>query len=404
MTTAAPSMSLVAALDPAVQANLYGFYDELRDRHPVYWDEGVRAWVVTSHSLAVQCCTDQTLSSVRFPDLTKLPELLKPFATVFSEQMLYKDAPDHTRIRSLLTRLFTPKAIESLRPKIERSVDELIAAFAGAGKVDVIGQFAYPLPMGVVCDLLDVPKSERPQMKKWSAPIAAVMSNAKSTDETTSAAVSAVEAMAAWFNDFVDCHGDDAESEVIRAFVDAERAGNISRSELTANLVLMMIAGHETTTNLIGNGLLALINHPEQLADLSQRGILDRQSFDELLRYDSPVQILLRRATGPMVLGDAEISAGETMLIVVGAANRDPAAWTDAHRLDLARTGVKHLGFGHGAHACLGAALARLEAEIAFPRLLSALPSVELDAGRSMTWKPSISFRELERLDVTFSD
>lgn len=407
MPGTATAPSLLDALKLEEQRDLYGFYDRLRSSDPVIWDRQAKAWIVTSYDLVREAAGSPSLSSVRYPDLTRVPDALLPLAEVLSLQMLYRDAPDHTRLRKTASGLFTPKTIGSMKERITHLVDELLDAVPCRQAFDVIADFAYPLPVTVICEMLGIARNERVRMKLASADIAVVMSNPLPRAEQVHAATVAVTGLLEHFAALLD--GDAARTEPDRAPLlvalrEAEASGELERRETLANMVLLLIAGHETTTNLIGNGVLALLSNPEQLERLrsTEEGDVDwRRAIDELLRYDSPVQVLLRRARTDMELGGKDLEAGQLVLLMTGAANRDPSSIEDAHRLDLSREASRHVAFGHGPHACLGAALARLEGEVAFRRLLSRFPDLHLaDPVDELRWHRTVSFRGLERLRV----
>ncbi|GAA2516829.1 cytochrome P450 [Pilimelia columellifera] len=396
-----PARTLLAAVRPDVRADLYGFYDQLRERGPCYWDRPLRSWVVTSYELASALAGDPRLSSVRYPDLAAAPAPLRPVARVLSHQMIYVDAPAHPRMRGTVSRAFTARAIATLRPRVSALVAELIDAVAPTGRMDLVAEFAEPLPARVVCDLLEVPPADREQVVAWSRSLATVIGSANASPPEALAAADAVERLFAYFDRRFATRPADADGP-LSALLSAAAADRLSTDELLANTLLLLVGGHETTTHFIGCAMLALFRHPAERARLAERPALLPAAVEELMRYDPPAQLLLRRATADLDLGGNRVAAGQPILIVVGAVNRDPAAFTEPHRLDLDRGDARHLTFGHGAHFCLGAPLARLEGAIALGELLRRLPDIRL-ATEDLAWLPSLDFRGLRSLPVSFT-
>ncbi|NNN33286.1 cytochrome P450 [Streptomyces sp. S3(2020)] len=395
--------SLLRAFRPQVQERLYDFYDELRSADDLFWDRSLRAWVATGHAVVSKAAGDPGLSSVRYPDIEDVSEELRPLATVLSRQMLYNDAPDHPRLRSLISKAFTPRAVETLRGRIVEAVDRIIAEAAPTGRMDIVADLARPLPLTIICDLLDVPEQNRPALAAWSEPVAEAIGNSRLDADRNREASQSMTDMLAYFRALLTHHDAPPASHPLRALVSTQ-AENTDQDldELLANCALLLIAGHETTTHFIGNATLALLRHPHAADQLRGRPELMPAAVEELLRYDAPVQLMLRRARHELDLAGRTIAEGQTVLLVGGAANRDPAAFPDPHVLDFERPGGRHMAFGHGPHFCLGAALARLEGAIVLEALLTRLPGLRLD-GPAPQWQRSLNFRGLTRLDVTFT-
>jgi hypothetical protein len=403
MTSAARPASLMAALRPRVQAHLYDFYDKVRTAEDLYWDRPIMAWVATSHEIVSQGAADPRLSSVRYPDLAAVPEELRPLASVLDRQMLYSDAPDHSRIRGLVSKAFTARRVEQLRQQITAAVEAIIVAALPRGRMDVVADLAVPLPMTVICELLDVPAEDHGRVKAWSAQVAKVIGNARLAPPDNRAATQSMDEMLDYFRWLLARQSTNSSGSLLHGFLTAQDNGtHLSQDELLANSVLLLIAGHETTTHFIGNAVLALLQHPDELRRLIREPELMPAAIEELLRFDSPVQLLLRRAKHDLELAGRTISKGQPVLLVCGAANRDPAVFADPHRLDLQRSGARQLAFGHGPHFCLGAGLARLEGEIAIRALITALPDLRLEHDQ-LVWQRSLNFRGLDRLDVVFT-
>jgi hypothetical protein len=397
-------VSLLRALRCDNETELYEFYDRLRAADPCSWDRPLSAWVVTSHDLVSRAAGDPRLSSVRYPDLAAVDDELRPLAAVLSRQMLYADAPDHPRLRGLVARAFTARAVELLREQITRTVDGILDRALPHGKLEVIGDLAHPLPVSVICDLLQVPVADRSRMRAWSADIALVIGNARLDPEQNAAATRSMDEILAYFGELLQRQRAGAGGGVLPGLLGAQRDGaGLTPDEALANTVLLLMAGHETTTHFIGNAVLALLRRPDQAARLVTEPALMPTAIEELLRFHSPLQLLLRRARHDLELGGRAIAAGQPVLLVCGAANRDPAAFPQPDVLDLGRTGARHVAFGHGPHFCLGAELARLEGEITLRAMFSRLPRLRLAGDADPVWHRSLNFRGLTRLDVRWT-
>ncbi|GAB2745733.1 cytochrome P450 [Streptomyces bullii] len=395
--------SLLLAGRPRVQARLYDFYEELRSADELFWDCRLDAWVATGHTVVSNAAGDPRLSSVRYPDIDAVSEELRPLARVLSRQMVYSDAPDHPRLRALLSKAFTPRAVEKLRDRISEAVERIIAQAAPNGQMDIVADLARPLPLTIICDLLDVPEQDRPALASWSDPVAAAIGSSRLDADQSRAASQSMASMLAYLRDLLMCHGMPPAPHTLRALLSAkEHSADQEFDELLANCALLLIAGHETTTHFIGNAALALLRHPHAADQLRRRPDLMPAAVEELLRYDSPVQLMLRRARHELDLAGRTIAAGQVVLLVCGAANRDPAVFPDPHVLDFQRPGGRHVAFGHGPHFCLGAALARLEGAITLEALLTRLPDLRL-GDTAPQWQRSLNFRGLTHLNVAFT-
>nr|WSY56732.1 cytochrome P450 [Streptomyces sp. NBC_00886] len=396
--------SLLPAFRPQVQERLYDFYEELRNADELFWDRHVNAWIATGHAVVSSATGNPGLSSVRYPDIEAVPEELRPLARVLSRQMLYSDAPDHSRLRGLISKAFTPRAVEALRDRIFEAVDRIISRAAPTGRMDVVTDLARPLPLTIICDLLDVPQQDRSALAAWSEPIAEAIGNSRLDADRNREASQSMADMLDYLRELLTRQKTPPTPHTLRALV-AAQAENADQDpdELLANCALLLIAGHETTTHFIGNATLALLRHPHAAEQLRERPDLMPAAVEELLRYDAPVQLMLRRARHDLDLAGRTIAEGQTVLLVCGAANRDPAAFPDPHVLDFERPGGRHMAFGHGPHFCLGAALARLEGTIVLEALLTRLPDLRLDGTAPPQWQRSLNFRGLTRLDVAFT-
>ncbi|MDH6580457.1 cytochrome P450 [Kitasatospora sp. MAP5-34] len=397
------SSSLLLALRPQTQERLYDFYDELRSTDDLFWDRRLDAWIATSHAVVSSAASDPRLSSVRYPDIEAVSEELRPLARVMSRQMLYSDAPDHSRLRAPLSKAFNPRAVAMLRARISEAVDQIITKAAPTGRMDIVADLARPLPLTIICDLLDVPEEDRPALASWSGPIAAAIGSSRLDADQNRAATQSMQSTLAYLRELLTRDDLPPAPHTLRALLATPaRTTHQDTDELLANCALLLIAGHETTTHLIGNAALTLLRHPHAADQLRRQPDLMPAAVEELLRYDSPVQLMLRRARYDMDLAGRTIAAGQVVLLVCGAANRDPAVFPDPGALDFQRPGGRHVAFGHGPHFCLGAALARMEGAVVLEALLTRLPDLRLD-GTPPQWLPGLNFRGLNRLDVAFT-
>ena len=329
-------------------------------------------------------------------DGLQLPEAAGDF---LSKVLLFTDAPDHTRLRGLVSKAFTPRSIELLRPRISALTEELLAPLRAAGRFDVIGDFAFPLPVTVICELLGVPSEDQELFRIHTRDMAAVL-NFDATRQQIGAAVGAGLNFAAYLVPLFVERKQSPRHDLISALVAVEDAGDtLGADELLMTVVLLLAAGHETTMNLIGNGLLALLRNPDQLELLRERPDLMSSAVDELLRYDSPVRATLRTALYDAEIDGETVRAGQQVLAMIDAANHDPAVFPSPDTLDVTRDARRHLSFGAGPHYCLGAALARAEAQIALTALI-ALPDLELAIDEPV-WRPLETLHALESLPVT---
>ncbi len=321
------------------------------------------------------------------------------FFEASQHNMLMADPPDHTRLRRLVSRSFTPRQVERLRPAVHRLVDGLIDTMAARGEVDFIADFALPLPMAVIGELVGVPGSEQaalqPQVRAAAKGIEPMLS-----EEETDASLDAIAHLAEYFTGLLDERRRSPRDDLLSALVQArENDDRLTDEEITSTAILLFSAGFETTTNLLGNGLLALLRHPDQLEDWRRHPELAPSAVEELLRFDSPVQFNLRTALEPADLLGEPLGRGDRIIVLQGAANRDPRRFDRPEQLDLRRTDNVPLSFGWGIHHCIGAPLARMEGEIAFNALLARLSTVEL-VGDEPHWRPSFTLRGLLDLPV----
>lgn len=393
---------------PEVRADPYPLLDRLRREDPVHWSTPLRGWLLTRYADVRAALNDPRLSADRitpFADHMAGPDgsALGAFAKALGLWVVFRDPPDHTRLRAVLARAFVAGAIQRLEPAIELLVDGLIDRVAAKGRMDAIADFANPLPIAVIGSLLGVPAGDFARLKAWSDDLATVVGTALATPDKHARALQSWQAMRDYFGALVERRkarpAADALGEIVRA---SGEEGGLDDAELVANAVLLLFAGHETTTNLIANAVLALIRHPDELARLARAPEIAESAVEEFLRYDGPVQALTRLARVNVELGGRRIRAGERVVLMLTGANRDPAQFAEPDRLELAREPNRHIAFGYGIHFCLGAPLARLEARIAIRRLIARLGDLTL-AMPAPEWIDSLVFRGMRALPVAFT-
>jgi cytochrome P450 len=396
--------SLYQLLYPEVLADPYPLYHQLRRRDPVAWDPFLHAWVVTSYAgvLAVL----HTFSADRTPTPAQLAAMglssLEPVAELMVRQMLFMDAPAHTRLRSLCSSAFTSRRVDHLRPHIQDIADDLIDRVVPQGRMDVIADFAAPLPAIVTAELLGVPSSDHEQLKSWSADFAEFLGNFQHNPDRAGRVSRSSSEMISYFRSAIREQRRRRGSGLIQLLLDASEGGSsLSEDEVVANIIVTMVGGQETTTNLIGNGLLTLLRNPAELARLRDEPEIIESAVEELLRYESPSQHTARLAPDDLALGDKKIRKKDAVMAVMAAANRDPARFRDPDRLDLTRTDNRHVAFGWAAHFCFGAPLARIEGQTAFSTLLRRLPQIELTP-EPLVWRQNLGLRGLTALPVSF--
>ena len=400
-------LSLADGLLPQYVTNPYELYRQLRENDPVYWDERANSWVLTRYVDVAAALRDARFSAAGFmEDISWLPDemrpMLEPPIRALTRQMLFMDPPDHTRLRGLVAKAFTPRVIEGLRPAIRQIARDLLDKAVEKGQLELIRDYAFPLPAIVIATMLGVPPEDRDQLNAWSESFGALLDGSRLTMEDAFLALHGVSEFIAYFRQIIRERRNAPRDDLLQAMINAEEQGDaLSEEELLGNCVLLMAAGHGTTMHLIGNGTLALLRSPSQLQRLREEATLMPSAVAELLRYDSPVQMTSRKAREDMRIGDKSISEGQEVIMCTGAANHDPAQFSDPERLRLDRPENRHLSFGLGIHFCLGAPLARLEAEIAFSTLLHRFPTLRL-ASADVEREGGMVFRGLKRLPLLF--
>ena len=392
-------------------ADPYPVYHRLRDEQPVFWSERWGCWVLTRYQDVHACLragTDFSNVGRQAAMLRRLPAErqagLGALTAHYTGGLSNQDPPVHTRLRGLVNRAFTPATVANLGPRIQQIVDELLDRIEPDTSVDVIRAFAYPLPAIVIAELLGLPAEDREQFKTWSNEITAFLGSGNADPESAACGQRSMLELRAYLARMVELRRAESRSDLLSGFVRAEERGDVlGDQEILGSCVTLLLGGHETTTNLLGNGLLALLRAPDQLARLRREPDLMPTAVEELLRFDAPVQRVWRLLADDVEVGGKRLARGEPVYLMTGAANRDPDQFTDPDQIDLGRRPNRHLAFGHGIHFCLGAPLARLEAAFAFTSLLRRFPRIELAAER-VDYHPNIAFRGLMSLPVVFSD
>jgi pimeloyl-[acyl-carrier protein] synthase len=400
------SLSLYHLLDPDVLANPYPLYRRLRTEAPVHWDPYLHAWVVTRYedvaTVLRRFSADRTPGPEYFEALG-VPEV-GPVAKVMIKQMLFLDAPAHTRLRRLAGAAFQPVHVAKLREHIQDIADRLIDDIQarGSGRMDMLADFAEPLPAMVTTELLGVPVEDHVKLKDWSVTFAGMLGNFQHNPDLLGGVLEAVENLSAYFHDAIREQRRHPRNGLVSAFLASEVDGDRLSDEVAANCVVTMVGGLETTTNLIGNGMLTLLRSPADLERLRDEPEVLPSAVEELLRYESPSQHTARIARDDVVLGGQQIRKGQAVIAVMAAGNRDPERFPDPDRLDIERPDNRHLAFGWAAHFCFGAPLARLEAEISFRSILTRIADLRL-IDEPLVWRENLGLRGLKALPLTFT-
>jgi pimeloyl-[acyl-carrier protein] synthase len=393
-----------------VRANPYPFYEQLRSQDPVHWDEELGFWVLTRYADIVSVYHDSRFSRAQGlrRGYERLPEseqrIAEPVYHSFSKTMFYSDPPYHTRLRGLVNSAFTPTAIELMRPYVQQTVDNLLDAVQTNGKMDVIHDFAYPLPIMVIAQMLGLPVEDRLRFKKWSDDLFAILGSVPHAPDLMERAARSLNELTNYIAELSEARRQHPLKDLLTALVEAMEGGeHLTQEELVANVIILLSAGHETTSNLIGNGLLALLQHPDQMQKLREQPGLITSAVEEMMRYDNPVQISYRSAAAEVEIGGKLIRKGQLVNSILGAGNRDPAHYSEPDRFDITRDEGRHLGLGLGIHFCLGAPLLRLEAQVAFMTMLRRFPELYL-ATDTLEWQEHPVFRGVKSLPVVFSN
>jgi cytochrome P450 len=405
-TNSGDVLSLYRLLNPAVLADPYPLFRRLRTEDPVHWDPFLHVWVVTRYADVLRVLLE--FSANRTPTPNQLTAMglsaLSPIAQVMVKQMLFMDPPGHTRIRALASQAFTPQRVEVLRGHIREIVKSLLNAIESRGHMEVIADLADPLPCIVTAEMLGVPAEDYKQLKAWSQDFAEMLGNFQHNPDRVPKVLKTVEQTTAYFRSAISEMRRHPRAGLIHTLMTAEVQGDrLTEEEVIANSIVTMVGGQETTTNLIGNGMLSLLRNPDQLDKLRSEPSLIPSAVEELLRYESPSQYTARLAPQDTVLGGKLIRKRQAVIAVMAAGNRDPERFPDPDRLDITRKNNRHLAFGWGGHFCFGAPLARIEGQIAFEEMLRRMPNWILEP-EPLVWRTNLGLRGLTRLPIRFGD
>ncbi len=396
----------------ATNVNPFPEFARLRVEEPVHWSGAMKAWIVTRYADVKQVAlNNRQISADRLTPFFKTnPEYQKgtieSLVRYLNHWMVFRDPPDHTRLRRLFNKAFTPTAVENLRPNVEDIVGQLIDGMEAKARrgetVDYIADFAYPLPASVIMDLLGVPRAELAVVKVWSDDIALFIGTAQVAGNKYLRAESGAKAMSAYFRKLVEDRTREPRADMISQLVLArDDRDALTTDEIIGTCILLLFAGHETTSNLVGNGFYYSMKNRDQWERLIADPALAAPAVEEHLRYDGPSGALARVAAADLEMAGKTIREGQRVFAFVNSANRDPEAFEEAERFDIGRPQNPHLTFGHGIHFCLGAPLARLEAQIAVTRLTERLPNIALANNREPEWHDSLILRGVKSLPVT---
>ncbi len=396
-------LSLCQLLNPDVLADPRPLYHRIRSIDPVHWDVFLRSWVITRYDDVMWAV--KNLSAKRMPPTEQLAALglgdLGVITSVLARQMLFCDPPYHTRIRRLVSSTFTPDRVAALSGHIKLTAENLLTRVMHRGEMDVIKEFAAPLPGLIVGAMLGVPEQDQPKLNRWASDFAETFGNFTQDPDRTAEILQSCSDMTNYFRDRIDDLRRAPNNGLVHAFLVAEVEGDrLTEDEIIANSIGVLVGGQETATTLIGTGLLTLLQHPEEIESLREDPALLAPAIEELLRYNSPVQLTGRVVRQDFDIGGKRIRVGEPVIAVLGAANCDPGRFAEPDRLDLSRADNRHLAFGWATHFCLGAALSRLEMRISLEYLLR-LPNLRL-VPDGLKWRVHLVLRGLSSLLVTF--
>ncbi|HZQ71522.1 MAG TPA: cytochrome P450 [Burkholderiales bacterium] len=390
---------------PSFLADPFPLFGRMQDEDPAHWAPSLKAWVLTRYEDVKRACLDPAMSSDRLrPFFAALPSAeaarIRDVIRYLTLWMVFRDPPEHTRLRRLASKVFNVRSIHALRPNVEALTAWLLEQIGDREELDFIAEFAGPLPALVIMDMLGVPRGELARLKRLSDEMALFIGSARDTPEKYPRAEAATHEMAGIFRELIAARRARPEADLLTQLVQLEDQGErLSEDELVATCILLLFAGHETTTHHIANGLAALLRFPAELERLRADRALAPAAVEELLRYDGPIGAQVRIVQEPQQLHGKELRPGERVFLMMNAANRDPRAYPDPDRLDLRRNGVPHLTFGFGAHLCLGFPLARLEGQVALPAVLARWRRIE-QVGLPCEWLDSMVLRGMKTMPL----
>jgi len=395
-------------LSPERIADPHSYFTVLRTHDPVHWNEKYRAWFIHRYDDVLDALRDPCFSSERigaaYDRLTDDQKAQRqPTYDILMDWLVFRDPPDHTRLRRLVSRAFTPRAVEAWRDRINGVVEELIDDLSDREQFDLIEDFAYPIPAVVIAEMMGVPSDDRDRFKDWSDDVMILVFGARGVGDRRARAQQGLIELAGYLGELVTHYRQHPADNIISNLVEAsEGDDSLEDPEIVANCVLFLFGGHETTTNLIGNGMRVLLQHPDELERLRDDPSLIKPGVEEILRFDGPSKMEVRTLANSVELRGKTLPAGDMVYLVQHAANRDPEAFDQPDRFDVTRDPNNHIGFGFGLHFCLGASVARLEGTIALEALVRRLPNLELGPDPEV-WVPTMLSRGLEHLPVSLS-
>lgn len=394
-------------LSPSFFADPHSVFRRMRAEEPIHWHPQLNFWVLTRYEDIQTISRDPRFSAERTAQFgtgvseAMVPKLEACFRFV-SHWMVFRDPPRHTVLRGLVAKAFNPQIIEGLRPAIKAIVDEMLTAVEAGGQMDVVRDLAFPLPAMVIANMLGVPRKDMDAFKAWTSDVFTLLGAGVATDEAVEAGYRGVVGLQQYFQQLITERRHTPTGDLLSRLIAVEEQGTVlSEEELVSTCALLLVAGHETTTHLIGNSVLVLLRNPAELQKLRDDPGLIEGAVEELLRYEGPIYMLSRRATEDVEVGGVKIRANEIVVGLIHAGNRDPAVFAEPDRLDITRKGARNLALGHGIHYCIGATLARLEAQLALSEIVRRLPGLRLSS-EVLEWIPSIVVHGLAALPVTF--
>jgi len=402
MTTSLNQTISLSFTDSEFFQNPYPFYEKLRSIHPIYWGNLFKnpGWYVTGYREAIAILKD-----TRFQNRIPLPQTSKKYAqlkNIQSDMMLFKNQPDHKRLRFLVSNVFTPRMVEQLSPYIQEKVNHLLQPIQQRKSMEVISDFAFPLASLIIAKIIGVPEEDRNQFREWALRLIQTIDftrSRKALDNGNSITI----LLRNYFKKLIEIRKLSPEEDLISMLIKEEQQGDrLTEEEVLATCILLVIAGHETTVNLISNSILTLLKNPHQMIKLKENPSLIENAVEEFLRYESPTQMTARTASEDIIVHGTTIKKGDQVYILLGAANRDHNQFAHAHLLDITRSENPHLAFGYGTHFCLGAPLARLEAQIAIQTILQQMDNPKL-LSSDLSWRKLMGFRSLNELPITFN-
>jgi cytochrome P450 len=388
---------------------IYPLFHRLRQEEPVHWCEPLNGWMITRYDDVLAGLRDPRLASDRISlSMNAMPEPLRtemaPLGVHVSNWLGFTDPPKHTRMRKLIMRVFTPRLADNMEGRIEAIVNALIDRILARGEFDLIADFAFPLPATVICEILGIPLDHQDRFRRWAEDMLLFAGAiGPAIAKVAGPAHESYVEMTSYFRELTRQRRREPRADLLSALAAVEdEEGGLTEVELIGLIVFLFIAGHETTVNLLGNGVLALLSHPAELNRLKDQPQLIEPAVEEFLRFESPIQIATRLPIEDLEIRGRQIKAGQTVILMLGAANRDPERFPEPDRFDVGRPDNKHVAFGWGSHFCLGAPLARVEARIAVRLLLERLPGLQIE-GEAPLWREDNNLRSLRSLRLTLN-